>query len=93
MTGATRVGAPLEDIALDEIRAGNEALGLTLAFRTNIDNEAASACGLEGFARRQPPQPFPSPGQELVDPRRLGTSTDAPLRQPNSSRSARIIDK
>ncbi len=69
MMWATRVGAPLENIALDEIRAGNEALRLTLAFRANIDDEAASAYGLEGFARRQPPQPFPSPGQERVDPR------------------------
>ena len=67
MMQATRVGAPFEDIALDEIRAGNDALRLTLAFRTNIDNEAAGACGLEGLARRQPPQPLPSPGQELVD--------------------------
>ena len=48
MMQATRVGAPFEDIALDEIRAGNQALRLTLAFRTNIDNEAAGACGLDG---------------------------------------------
>jgi hypothetical protein len=63
---AGRVGAPLEDVARDEVRPGHEALGVALGLGADVDDAAAGPGGVTRLMGPQA-QPRPCPLEQLVD--------------------------
>lgn len=61
------VKAPLEDIAIDDGRAGNVALRRALVGRPDVDEQRPGGQLFSRASRLDPDEPGPSALEELVD--------------------------
>ena len=65
------VQAPLQRVARDEPRAGNDAIALTLTLGADVDQHRTIGHRLQRLMRPEPAEPAPGAVEQLVD-RRAG---------------------